>query len=151
MYRLTKPAFADLLNQISSHFKPTRSDGIPPVLKLATTLRFLAEGGYQHGVGQDFLVAIAQTTVSVVISETVTILEQQKCADEIRFPLTEREKHETKSFFYEKYGIPGVIGCIDGTHIAIIRPAKDEHHFFNRKGFHSINAMIVSLYRTAKI
>ena len=36
----------------------------------------------------------------------------------------------------------GVIGAIDGTHIPIIAPAKDEHLFVNRKGFHSINVQV---------
>ncbi|XP_055850460.1 putative nuclease HARBI1 [Episyrphus balteatus] len=46
-------------------------------------------------------------------------------------------------YFVEKYGIPGVIGCIDGTHIALQRPTENEHMFFNRKGYHSLNAMII--------
>lgn len=83
--------FSDLLNDISPHFKQIRSDFTGS--KVGHNSTFLAEGGYQQGVGQDFLVAMAQTTVFVVISETVTILEQQKCADEIRCTCTEREKH----------------------------------------------------------
>lgn len=50
--------------------------------------------------------------------------------------------------FYEKYGIPGVIGVIDGTHIAIVPPKSDdpiypEHVYVNRKGYHSINTQLV--------
>ncbi|XP_055605090.1 putative nuclease HARBI1 [Uranotaenia lowii] len=43
-----------------------------------------------------------------------------------------------------EHQVPGVVGCIDSTHIPILRPTKDEHMYFNRKGFHSINAMIVN-------
>lgn len=46
--------------------------------------------------------------------------------------------------FYEKFRIPAVEGCIDGTHIAIIKPAQNEERFYNRKGFHSRNVLIVS-------
>lgn len=47
--------------------------------------------------------------------------------------------------FEELHGIPGVIGLVDGTHIALSRvPARDEWAYINRKGFHSINAQIVS-------
>lgn len=58
--------------------------------------------------------------------------------------MTEEEKKAAKKHFFEKSGIPGVIGVVDGTHIQIIRPNKNEHLFFNRKLKHSINAMVVS-------
>ncbi|XP_055907433.1 putative nuclease HARBI1 [Eupeodes corollae] len=46
--------------------------------------------------------------------------------------------------FFEKFGFPGVIGCVDGTHIAIKSPALELRHlFYNRKGFHSLNVMII--------
>lgn len=46
--------------------------------------------------------------------------------------------------FFEKTGFPGVIGAIDGTHIAIFPPESErEHLFINRKLYHSLNVMIV--------
>ncbi|XP_053960625.1 putative nuclease HARBI1 [Anastrepha ludens] len=45
--------------------------------------------------------------------------------------------------FYQKYGFPGAILCVDGTHIKIVAPAKDKFLYFNRKGYYSINAMII--------
>ena len=39
-------------------------------------------------------------------------------------------------------GMPGVDGAIDGTHIKIIAPSKDEDVFVNRKKVHSINTQI---------
>lgn len=45
--------------------------------------------------------------------------------------------------------MPGTIGAIDGTHIAIVAPPKNdvlypEHAYINRKRFHSINTQLVS-------
>lgn len=61
--------------------------------------------------------------------------------------MEEEEKHEIKRDFYRKTGFPGVIGCIDGTHIKILPPAIDERFkYTNRKGFCSLNAMVVSLF-----
>lgn len=40
---------------------------------------------------------------------------------------------------------PGVIGAIDGTHVAIWPPTKNrEHLYINRKLYHSLNVMIVN-------
>lgn len=41
--------------------------------------------------------------------------------------------------------LPGVIGFVDGTHIAIAKPADHEELYINRKGFHSVNAQIVGV------
>lgn len=35
------------------------------------------------------------------------------------------------------------VGCFDGTHINLLRPKFDELMFFNRKGKHSLNPMVV--------
>ena len=40
-------------------------------------------------------------------------------------------------------GMPGVVSAIDGTHIKIIAPSKDEDVFVNRKKVHSINTQVV--------
>ncbi|XP_046389249.1 putative nuclease HARBI1 [Ischnura elegans] len=40
--------------------------------------------------------------------------------------------------------MPGVLGYVDGTHIAIKAPREEEHIYVNRKLFHSINSQIVS-------
>ncbi|KAL4721589.1 hypothetical protein ACJJTC_018550 [Scirpophaga incertulas] len=46
--------------------------------------------------------------------------------------------------FYSKYGIPGIIGCINGSHFKIVMPRKEEEHFYyNRKHYHSLNVQMV--------
>lgn len=86
---------------------------------------------------------MAQPTISVVLEEVVNILIRQICPKYIKFP-TKEQQAASKRFFYDKGRFPGIIGCVDGTHVRIITPSKNEHLFFNRKGYHSINAMIVS-------
>lgn len=46
--------------------------------------------------------------------------------------------------FVEKFGFPGVIGCIDGPHVAIIRLNDRKEPYFNRKNYHSLNVLFVS-------
>lgn len=132
-----------VLGQIKLDFQQKNRNSIPPILKLAATLRLLAEGGYQQSVGQDYCIGMAQPTVSKVVAETLLILEKKLCAQWISFDMSEDDKKEAKKAFFLRTGFPGVIGCIDGTHIKIIRPNLNEHIFFSRKGYHSINAMIV--------
>lgn len=48
-----------------------------------------------------------------------------------------------KEQFMEKFNFPGVLGAIDGTHIAILKPMEEEHNFINRKGYHSLNVQII--------
>jgi len=46
--------------------------------------------------------------------------------------------------FYNKYGIPEIIGCIDGTNIKITKPGSAEQVYFNRNGYFRLNVMVVS-------
>ena len=52
---------------------------------------------------------------------------------------------QIKEQFYSLNRFPGIVGAIDGAHIPIIAPAKNEHLFVNRKGFHSIKVQVSSL------
>lgn len=50
--------------------------------------------------------------------------------------------------FTEIAGFPGIIGAVDGTHIAIVAPSNQneqykEYTYVNRKGFHSLNVQLV--------
>lgn len=47
---------------------------------------------------------------------------------------------------------PGVVGCIDCTHIAIVPPNNQnveipEYIYVNRKGYHSLNVQLVNVLR----
>ncbi|KAJ8938920.1 hypothetical protein NQ314_011296 [Rhamnusium bicolor] len=44
---------------------------------------------------------------------------------------------------FTQMGFPGVIGCIDGTHIRIDTPSEDAESYINRKKYHSIQMQVV--------
>ncbi|XP_032799775.1 putative nuclease HARBI1 [Daphnia magna] len=44
-----------------------------------------------------------------------------------------------KNDFQEIALMPEVFGCIDGTHISIVRPKNHEKAYVNRKNYHSLN------------
>jgi hypothetical protein len=56
---------------------------------------------------------------------------------------TDAECASIASATESKFGIPGVCGFIDGTHIPVKPPAKDRDSFINRKGYPSINVLAV--------
>ncbi|XP_055844508.1 putative nuclease HARBI1 [Episyrphus balteatus] len=139
-FRVTKETFLSILDLLELPVG-VRSTYIPPILQLAATLNFLGGGAYQRQVGADWSAPMGQSTVCEVITSTLRKMETKLCPSKIKFSPTAMEG--TKRYFYEKYRIPGVIGCIDGSHIMLLRPSENEHIFFNRKGRHSINAMII--------
>lgn len=50
--------------------------------------------------------------------------------------------------FLETFGVPGVLGILDGTLIRIIRPNENEESFYCYKGFHALNVQMVRYYKT---
>lgn len=142
---MSKPIFKYLLDVLVHSLSPAKkSFAVPAIVKLSACLRFFAEGGYQKGVGNDYEVALSQSSFSAVLSEVLEIFESSLCPQWICW-LTPEQKRTAALYFYEKYDIPGVAGCIDGTHVKIIAPASNKHLFLNRKGYYSLNVMLVSI------
>lgn len=145
-FRLNKDAFKYVLNKISHKMlDPKRNSAVSKLIKLTATMRILAEGSYQKGAGNDHYVNLCQTTVSESFNECIEAMYSELCPRWISFEVDEAEQNETKRHFYRKTGFPGVIGCIDGTHVSIIPPSiEDRFKYLNRKGFYSLNVMLVS-------
>jgi len=89
---------------------------------------------------------LARPTVSVVLNEVLKAAERSICWSWVKLAITDDEKQISREHFCNNYRIPGITGCIDGTHVKIIKPsaAADHQLFYNRKGYYSLNAMIVS-------
>ena len=97
-------------------------------------LKTLRSGSFQS-TSKDFL-KVAQPTVSKKLTQFMNSI-TTKASGYIYMPRSREEVAKTKHDFYQLAGFPGVIGCIDGSHIPIVAPQEDEFVFFNRKGFHS--------------
>ena len=81
---------------------------------------------------------IPKCTFSRIVSRVSTALARKSTA---------AERQEIKQGFFEKGGFPGVIGCIDGTHVRIQGPSAHKSEIVNRKGFHSINVQVICDHR----
>ncbi|KAK0154966.1 putative nuclease HARBI1 [Merluccius polli] len=107
---------------------PTRS---PTIRELSTTSRHL-----ENSLERQWFHILDENNNNN--NNTINIIQQF-----IRFPLDNQQLHRIKANFMAIAGMPGVVGAIDGTHIQIIAPSKDEDVFVNRKKVHSINTQIV--------
>ncbi|XP_036324868.1 putative nuclease HARBI1 isoform X1 [Rhagoletis pomonella] len=132
-----------VLDKIKDKFNNRLSSSVTPMLKLCCALRFFAHGSYRQAVGNEFQLGLAQPTVSLILKEVLPILEREICSASIITEMTVEEKQQARSKFFSGSGIPNVIGCVDGKHIAIYAPTPNRHLHLNRKGFFSINAMIM--------
>lgn len=101
-FRLNKSAFRNVLETVAPNMKNgIKSTFVSKTIKLAATLRFLAQGSYQLSVGNDFNLGLSQPVVSKVLSETLDALEETICPKWIKFEMTDAEK-EAKLNFFEK-------------------------------------------------
>uniref|UniRef100_A0A182I8H0 Uncharacterized protein n=1 Tax=Anopheles arabiensis TaxID=7173 RepID=A0A182I8H0_ANOAR len=140
-FRVNKSLFKKILHLIAPELKPRHNRGLKAKQKLAATLKFLAQGSYQLGVGNDFTIPMAQSTFSEVLHETLRVM-QTKLLKYITLQMSEVEKTEARNYFYQKSGIPGVVMCIDGSHIRILAPNGDRVPYYYRKGYYSLNALM---------
>ena len=99
------------------------------------THRFLASGSFQQVTG-DTLASLDKSTVSRIIRR-VTVALSRKMNQFIKFPQSQEDREIIKQGFYEIANFPCMIGCVDGTHIKIIAPSKNEPDFVNQKRVHS--------------
>ena len=138
-FRFRRHQIIELTDEVSEQLELcNRTGGLPPILQLLLALRFYACGTFQDVCGE--LVGVHQSTASRTISRVTKAL-LTHVHNWIKFP-TQAEADQNKRTFYQKYGFPNVVGCIDGTQIRIQSPSQNECDFVNRKNVHSINVQV---------
>ena len=105
------------------------------VQQVLIALKYFASGSFLQVVGDNM--GVDKGTVSSGIQRVSHAL-AAKTDQFIKWPSDQR-KREIKQGLYESGGFPGIIGCVDGTHVRITAPNVDEPSFVNRKGYHSLN------------
>ncbi|KAF9793743.1 hypothetical protein SFRURICE_003567 [Spodoptera frugiperda] len=143
-YRLTKDLVRNLCDELKPHMSvPKKSTDLSVETKVLVALSFYATGSYQRPIGDIGSHSISQPTVSVVIKEITALLNlPQIRAKYIKWPQSSSERRANVVKFYNKFGMPGVLGCIDCTHVAIIRPQEHEERYYCRKQYHSLNVQL---------
>ncbi|CAG5012200.1 unnamed protein product [Parnassius apollo] len=140
-FRLDKQSFwrlCDDLRRLTS-LKGTREISLE--IKVLCTLSFLATGSYQRIVG--LTQHLVQRTTSRCIRQVVEALSHPAILNKwILFPSSQQQRTQIRLEFQRRFRLPGIVGCIDCTYVAIVKPPVEEHLFFNRKGYHSLNVQI---------
>ena len=138
-YRFSSQNIDRLVRLIGHRLERPTKRNLPltPRQQIMIALRFYATGNFLQVIGDTFGVDAA--TVSRVITSVTEALFNIKDRV-ILFPVTDVARNTVKRGFFSMRGFPGVVGCIDGTHVRIISPTKDEEAaYVNRKHYHSIN------------
>ncbi|XP_065362070.1 putative nuclease HARBI1 [Calliphora vicina] len=141
-FRLNKPAFLYVLQHIRGELLEGSTSAHTPLLKLATTLRFLALSD-QHQIGQYQHLRIYQQSMFSCVTQVCNAIEKLVCRKHIIFKSSEENQKEIKRYFYNNYGIPGVAGVVDGIHIRIKEPSENQFIFFNRRSQCCLNVMMI--------
>ncbi|KAG8227914.1 hypothetical protein J437_LFUL011842 [Ladona fulva] len=73
-----------------------RSTGIPTFIRVLTAVNFLACGGYQRGIGQDFHHALSQAAVSICIKQVCDAINARLLGRWVKFPRTPEKVDRVK-------------------------------------------------------
>ena len=141
--RMSPEMFQELLDMCRPHLQKHTTnfrEPLPPGLKLAVTLRFLATG--MSYVSLMYLFRVAKNTICNFIPHTCHVI-WYVLRDYIKLPSTEAEWTEVADLFQKRWNFPNCLGAVDGKHCRIRSPAHSGSKFFNYKKSFSIVLMAV--------
>lgn len=116
-------------------------------------LRFFGVGSFQGEVATDEHLAVSLPSMSIAVRNVPAAI-VRRLGDEqqwIEFPKDEAAKASVKAGFIRRRGptLDGVLGCIDGTFIAIKAPTErngvTKAAYWCRNHQYALNAMVVSV------
>ena len=141
-YRLPRHCLLELFDTLKPTLeRPTnRNHALPVSTQVLAALRFFATGTMQKDAGD--LHGISQASVSRCISNVSAAI-CSLASEHIVFPRGSDAEKQTMAGFHDIAHFPSVLGCVDGTQIAIISPRQHENIYVCRKGYHSINVQVI--------
>ena len=139
VFQLVAMCHRSLVSQIE------KKTALSPELKMLVFLDYVRSNGLQRSLGKAIHAGVHQSTVCRIIKQVSSAINEH--FDQfVSFP-DEREINGISKQFIARDNVPGVFGCIDGTHITIKRPPSDNvpapERFYNRKNRYSINMLAV--------
>ena len=111
-YRFRRASILFIANLVAGDINRNNqwNHALLPLHQVLIALWFCSSEGFLHVIGD--------TTVSRTITDVSrTLTAKQPCF--IKWPLTHDECEKIKNEFYIRGGFPGVVGCVDGTHMRL--------------------------------
>ena len=137
--RMDPQTFHELLTRIAPRISKQDTNyrkALPPGLKLAITLKFLATGNSYKSLQFGF--RVAHNTICKFIPAVCQAIIDELSNEMLMCPTTPEEWKSKAQIFHNRWNFPYCVGAIDGKHIAAKKPAKSGSLFHNYKGFFSI-------------
>ncbi|XP_029173399.1 putative nuclease HARBI1, partial [Nylanderia fulva] len=141
-FRLKRTLFMSIVEKFN-HWPYFRNLGGNGGFKVVSAekhiLTFLWFAGHQSASFRDVAdrFDLSLSTLESVLRRVTQFLYDMR-NEVIRYP-TEVERQRTQRYYLESKGFPGVIGCIDGSHIRIDKPSEDPVAYINRKHYFSVH------------
>ena len=105
----------------------SRNHTLSTTVQVLVALCFFASESFLQVIGDTR--GLSKSTIPHTVNVSYAL--SQKQVHLIEWPSTEAEIVQTKQGFYDKGGFPGVIGCVDGTHVKIQGPTENENDYVN--------------------
>ncbi|KAH7949046.1 hypothetical protein HPB49_004483 [Dermacentor silvarum] len=146
-FRMSKRTLRSLCDELDPIIGWERASGLCTEMKVCA-LRFFGTGSFQRSVGREEQIGMAQpaagNTIHEVTEAIISVSARKKLVD---FSLTPAANDEAKAAFARRGAIPGVLACIAGTLIAVMKseglsPA-DTASLMSRKSYYALNVMVV--------
>ena len=142
-FRVTRGTFEFLCDLVRVKLQKQHTRFRAPVSveeRVGLALWRLATGNSYRSCGLQF--GLGKSTAKVICSEFEQAIFYLKDRF-IKFPLTNEENGEKIDEFEELYGIPQIVGAVDGCHIEINAPPENYEDYFNRKQHYSVNLQAI--------
>lgn len=148
--RIDRQLFDEIVERVTPHIQKKQTwwrKPIPPGLRVAVTLRFLATGETYKSLQYSF--RVAHNTISKIVPETCRAIIEVYGNEELRTPQSPEEWKQVAREYEERWNLPHCIGAIDGKHIRLRNPALGGTYYYNYKKFFSIVllAIVDSAYK----
>ncbi|KAH7932039.1 hypothetical protein HPB52_024938 [Rhipicephalus sanguineus] len=145
-FRMSKNTVRLLCSQMAHLLEHRTAGGLSVEDQVLCALRFFATGSFQSSVGSEATIRMSQSSVSRCIARVAqAIVDVGKLRGWVAFPRTAFERAAVKQGFLQHGRLGGVIGCVDGTFIAIAAPRlppAQKASFWCRKGYYALNTMV---------
>ncbi|XP_064483854.1 putative nuclease HARBI1 isoform X1 [Ornithodoros turicata] len=148
-FRLSKEAVREVCDAVREDLKRPqqwRSTTLTVEQRVLMALRFYGTGAFLGNIAHEEYFTTTKGPVSESLHAVSLAVIKHLAPKYLRFPQTPEEKLAVKRGFYDVAGLPGCLGAVDGTAVAIIAPSTKDPRFtdgnyYSHKGYHALNVL----------